>query len=133
MIGRVFGAGLLALCIAGAAGAQTLTEAPGGTLRWLDKITGDAADITLSRGQSEVHGRLTVQLDSCRYPIDNPASDAVAHLTILDAVMSQPLFTGWMVASSPALSAMDHARYDVWVLRCDIPESAPATPEGEGE
>ncbi|MEZ5716636.1 MAG: DUF2155 domain-containing protein [Paracoccaceae bacterium] len=29
-----------------------------------------------------------------------------------------PIFTGWMVASSPALNAMDHRRYDVWVLRC---------------
>jgi hypothetical protein len=43
-----------------------------------------------------------------------------------------------MVASSPALSALDHPRYDVWVLRCDYPETAPeaaddATSEGAGE
>ena len=45
-----------------------------------------------------------------------------------------------MVTSSPALSALDHARYDVWVLRCVTPEpppqateDAPATSEGEGE
>ncbi|MEO0381372.1 MAG: DUF2155 domain-containing protein, partial [Pseudomonadota bacterium] len=24
----------------------------------------------------------------------------------------------WMIASAPALSAMEHARYDVWVMRC---------------
>jgi hypothetical protein len=30
-----------------------------------------------------------------------------------------PVFSGWMIASSPALSAMDHPRYDVWILRCD--------------
>ncbi|MCW8843320.1 MAG: DUF2155 domain-containing protein, partial [Rhodobacteraceae bacterium] len=32
-----------------------------------------------------------------------------------------PLFQGWMIASSPALSALDHPRYDVWVLRCKTP------------
>ncbi|MGB0439332.1 MAG: DUF2155 domain-containing protein [Paracoccaceae bacterium] len=30
-----------------------------------------------------------------------------------------PVFEGWIIASSPALNAMDHARYDVWVLRCN--------------
>ncbi|MGB0800115.1 MAG: DUF2155 domain-containing protein, partial [Planktomarina sp.] len=25
---------------------------------------------------------------------------------------------GWMVASSPALNALEHPRYDIWVLRC---------------
>ncbi|MDA9980314.1 DUF2155 domain-containing protein, partial [Yoonia sp.] len=27
-------------------------------------------------------------------------------------------FAGWMLASAPALNAMDHPRYDVWALRC---------------
>ena len=58
-------------------------------------------------------------------------------ISISDAGVSTPVFAGWMVASSPALSALDHARYDVWVLRCVTPEAAPeadpATSEGEGE
>ncbi|MFT5180431.1 MAG: hypothetical protein ACI8S3_000304, partial [Alphaproteobacteria bacterium] len=29
-----------------------------------------------------------------------------------------PLFSGWMFASSPALSALEHAVYDVWVVDC---------------
>ena len=29
-----------------------------------------------------------------------------------------PLFTGWMFASSPALSAVEHPVYDVWVIDC---------------
>jgi hypothetical protein len=28
------------------------------------------------------------------------------------------LFTGWMFASSPALSALEHPVYDLWVLDC---------------
>ena len=30
----------------------------------------------------------------------------------------RPVFSGWMFASSPALSALEHAVYDVWVLDC---------------
>jgi hypothetical protein len=112
---------------ASAAGAQDFTESTGGTLRWLDKLTGDTGDIELLRGQTAIAGRLAIQLDSCRYPTGNPASDATAHLTIMDSEIPEPAFSGWMLASSPALSALDHPRYDVWVLRCILPEGT--TPE----
>ncbi len=124
------------LLLAGPAVAQDFADAESGVLRWLDKLTGETADIELTRGQEAVSGRLTIRLDACRYPADNPASDAQAHLTISDAGVTTPVFDGWMVASSPALSALDHPRYDVWVLRCVTPALAaeePATSEGEGE
>jgi hypothetical protein len=127
---------LLAL-MAGPAAAQQFADSDAGILRWLDKLTGETADIELVLGQEAVSGRLTIRLDACRYPADNPASDAQAHLTIMDTGVATPVFEGWMVASSPALSALDHPRYDVWVLRCAYPEAAapaePTTSEGEGE
>jgi hypothetical protein len=70
-------------------------------------LTGETADIELALGQKAVSGRLTIRLDACRYPADNPASDAQAHLTIMDTGIAEPVFEGWMVASSPALSALD--------------------------
>ncbi|NJM83906.1 MAG: DUF2155 domain-containing protein [Tabrizicola sp.] len=121
----------LLLALASPAGAQEFTEAEGGLIRWLDKLTGASGDVELVRGQSASNGRLTIQLDNCRYPSDNPVSDANAHLTILDSLQEAPVFQGWMLASSPALSAMDHPRYDVWVLRCTVPEGA--VPEVEEE
>lgn len=114
----------LALLIATAAtplAAQQVTKAPGAILRWLDKMTGETADIELSNGQAAISGRLTIQLDECRYPTANPASDAFAHLTVLDEGQEKPAFSGWMVASSPAMSALEHPRFDVWVLRCLTP------------
>lgn len=117
--------------------AQQMEDAPGGTLRLLDKITGKVEDLALSRGQSAVQGRLTVQLDECRFPKDNPAADAQAHVTVIEEGRTEPVFSGWMLAASPALSAMDHPRYDVWVLSCDSgfvapeveePSDAPAEP-----
>ena len=117
-------AALVMAVLAGPAAAQSYTEAEGGILRWLDKLTSETGDIELSRGQSASFGRMVVQLDSCRYPTDNPVSDADAHLTIVDSSVQGPVFDGWMLASSPALSALDHPRYDVWVLRCVVPETA---------
>ena len=120
---------LIALTMALPAAAQQATGARGGVIRVLDKLTGQVTDLDLGQGQAASQGRLTVLLDECRYPTDNPASDAFAHLTISDAMQTQPVFSGWMVASSPALSALDHARYDVWVLHCDTPGARPQLQE----
>jgi hypothetical protein len=109
----------LALTLATPALAQDVAQARGGVVRWLDKLSGEVGDLDLSRGQSAVEGRLTIRLDECRYPVADPASNAYAHLTILDSLQTEPVFSGWMIASSPALSALDHPRYDVWILRCD--------------
>ena len=110
------------------------TEADGAELRFLDKLTSETGDVVLSRGQSAKFGRLVGRRDSGRYPTVNPSSDAEAHLTILEEATEAELFSGWMLASSPALSALDHPRYDVWVLTCSLPEApAEATTEGEGE
>ena len=129
---------LLLVILGGSAHAQEFGDASGGVLRWLDKLTGETGDMELARGQSASNGRLTIQLDDCRYPADDPASDAQAHLTVMDATRQDPVFSGWMLASSPALSALDHPRYDVWVLRCIVPgyeppEVADITNDGEGE
>ncbi len=127
---------LAAVLIAGAALAQEAVESPGGRVRVLDKLTGQITDLDLSRGQAETVGRLTVGLQECRYPAKNPASDSWMHLTITDTSVADPVFSGWMIASSPALSALDNPRYDVWVLGCVLPEGViPAfeeTPAVEG-
>lgn len=131
----------LLLALASAAMAQDIpqgpdfTDADGATLRFLDKLTSDTGDIDLSLGESATVGRLIIQLDQCRYPTANAAADSEARLTIVDQATGAVLFSGWMLASVPALSALDHPRYDIWVLSCDLPAGASAatTPQGEGE
>jgi hypothetical protein len=117
--------------------AEDYTESDGAQLRFLDKLTSETGDVTLGKGQSAKFGRLMVELDSCRYPTGNPASDAEAHLSVTEESTGSKLFDGWMLASSPALSALDHPRYDVWVLSCVLPETAKAAPaeapKAEGE
>ena len=103
--------------------AQDVSSAASGTVRWLDKISGITEDIDIAVGETQTHGRLAIKLDDCRYPVNDPASNAFAHLTIRDSLQEAPVFMGWMIATSPALSALDHARYDVWVLRCKTPDA----------
>ncbi|VAW01795.1 cellulase-like protein [hydrothermal vent metagenome] len=90
----------------------------GAVLRGLDKVDGQVTDMTLPNGMVAEIGRLSVELKECRYPADDSISDAYAFMTIRDITTSNVLFSGWMLASSPALNALEHPRYDVWVLRC---------------
>lgn len=94
------------------------SRAQGVLLRGLDKVSGRTTDIALEVGEAARYGRLEIRLGECRYPAADPTSDAFAQLTISDLRRNERLFTGWMIASSPALSALDDARYDVWVISC---------------
>ena len=127
----------LLLLTAGHALAQDVADAGAAKLRVLDKLTGEITDLSLAQGQSVTIGRVTVRMDDCRYYPENPAQEAFVHLTILDASSTKPDFDGWMTASSPALSALDHPRYDVWPLRCDVadlvlPDVETAPADGSG-
>lgn len=90
----------------------------GGELRVLDKLTGVVTNLTLQQGETVQLGFLSVGLIECRYPVDNPSGDAFTYIEVMDRKENSVLFAGWMLASAPALNAMDHPRYDVWALRC---------------
>lgn len=110
--------GLFAAILAAPAAAQDVATASAGELRILDKLTGVVTDLTLRIGETGTQGYLRVTLNQCRYPSANPSGDAYAEVVVHYRDAPDPVFAGWMLASSPALNAMDHPRYDVWVLRC---------------
>ena len=97
--------------------ADEAVDAPGAELRGLDKMASSTSELSVRNGQTRTFGELTVSVSACRFPKDNPSADAWAHLTISDQT-GATLFSGWMSAASPALSALDHPRYDVWLIRC---------------
>lgn len=94
------------------------TTADGGVLRVLDKISGQVTDLEMMRGETRDLGNLTVVMGECRYPTDNPAGDAYILVSIRTTSDDTAIFEGWLLASAPALSAVDHPRFDVWALRC---------------
>jgi hypothetical protein len=94
---------------------------PVAVLRTLDKVTARVATIEVPVGTATALGSLEVTVRACdkRPPEETPES--AAFLEIVDTKPGEPpktLFSGWMFASSPALSALEHPIYDIWVVDC---------------
>jgi hypothetical protein len=96
---------------------------PGQTveLQGLDKITARTSTFQASIGETVKFGTLVITPRACdRTPPTEPPESTV----FLDIYEEKPgeqrmdLFHGWMFASSPALNALEHPVYDVWVLQC---------------
>lgn len=93
----------------------------------LDKVTARVVTIEAPVGDPVRFGNIEIIARACkkRRPEENPES--AAFLDIWEIKPNEPaqgLFRGWMFASSPALSAMEHPVYDVWVLDC-VSSTAP--------
>ena len=126
----VLGAAAL-VAIAAPAHAIQMQEA---VLQGLDKITARISTIKVAVGQTVNFGSLQITVQACdkRPPEETPESAAFLQV-VEQKPGEQPVmrFSGWMFASSPALSAMEHPVYDLWVLDCENqdgsqPEQAPA-------
>jgi len=105
--------------LAGSVAAEQTSDGNGAVLRALDKTSGTTVDLLIPRGQIGRVGRLQIVMNECRYPVGNPSGDAFASLEISETGHSGTVFSGWMIASAPALNPMEHQRYDIWVMRCN--------------
>jgi hypothetical protein len=90
-------------------------------LQGLNKITARVSTIEAPIDQVVRFGTLDITVKRCskRPPEETPES--TAYLEIRErrsGERSVDLFAGWMFASSPAVSSMEHPVYDVWVIDC---------------
>jgi hypothetical protein len=95
-------------------------------IRGLDKVTGHASDYTLTVGRAARIGSLEVIARAC----DRSAPEETPEVRIYVEVFDNPpvregeeserreIFHGWLFASSPGLSAVDHPTYDIWAIDC---------------
>ncbi len=116
----------------------------GARLEALDKVTGRISVVETVIGEPIAFGTLGIMVESCfRRPPELPP-DSAALMEISEsrdaAVPPRPLFRGWMFASSPGLSGLEHPVYDVIVLDCVTPPAKadeeaeqPVEPEAEQE
>jgi len=90
-------------------------------LQTLDKVTARVRTIDVRVGTTVRFGTLLIRVDHCdkRPPEETPESTAFLEIAE-QRPGEQPVltFAGWMFASSPALNALEHPVYDVWVLDC---------------
>ena len=94
-------------------GSIKVTNGSGALLRTLDRLSGN-----VTNGEEIILGNINVLMKECRYPSQSIDSNAFAFLVISGQETEKLFFEGWMISSSPALSALEHPRYDVWVLKC---------------
>lgn len=87
----------------------------------LDKVTARVSTVTAPVKGSVRFGTLEVEVVAChKRPPEEPPETA-AFLKIYDQRPGQERverFSGWMFASSPAVNALEHPVYDIWVLEC---------------
>lgn len=126
---RGFGGLLVLLILTGSAVAQDHGRLSAAMLQGLDKITARISTFEAPVDQPVRFGTFEITVHACdkRSPEEPPES--AAFLEIVDVRPDSPavaLFSGWMFASSPALSAVEHPVYDVWVVDCTKASSSAA-------
>ena len=90
-------------------------------LQGLDKITARVSQIKVPVGGTVTFGALQITARACDKHPPEEAPEAAAFLEVVEVKPDEkPVqrFSGWMFASSPALSAMEHPVYDIVVLDC---------------
>lgn len=106
--------------------SQTSLTGDGALLRALDAITGKVEDLNLELGVTKKFESFGITLEDCRYFPENPVKYSFAYVSIIDQRDESVLFSAWMISQSPALSAVEHPRFDFWLIRCTTlsPESS---------
>ena len=134
---------LILLLTASAAHATTYERYKAAALRGVDKITGHVEMFDAAVDDAVRFGTLYVTVRSCQKTPPEETPEAAAFLEIDEVKADAPTqrwYSGWMFASSPALSPLEHPVYDVWVVDCKnkieaaaegTPAEAPASPPRE--
>jgi hypothetical protein len=103
------------------AALPALADPTGVVLQGLDKITARVSRLEVPIDGTVRFGTLEITARACHQTPPEEVPEASAFLEIREAkpgAAPVAVFSGWMFASSPALSAMEHPVYDVWVLGC---------------
>ncbi len=118
---------------------QAYAEEWFGVLGALDKITARVSKIEAPLGEEVRFGTLKIVVRTCKKSRPTELPEVTAFLEVTDqrpdAKQAETVFKGWMFASSPAVSAIEHPVYDVWVIDCstsDADKSRPPAKKSDG-
>ncbi len=97
-------------------------------VRILDKVTARVDEVAVPVDKPYMFGTLVLTVRACRATLPEEPPEASAFLEVGEMKVGENealLFQGWMFASSPALSALEHPVYDLWLVGCaDSPGKA---------
>jgi hypothetical protein len=115
--------GMFAVSAAAPAAAQRI-ENQTAVFATLDKVTARISKLEVPLNQTVVFGSLSVTARVCnsRPPDEQPKTTSFVEVeeTMLDG-QKKRLFSGWMIAESPGLNAVEHPVFDVWLTDCALP------------
>lgn len=126
-----------------------MTDMEVAVLRSLDKTYARTSTFEVPVGQTVKFGEtLFIRPQACRKTPPTKQPESAAFLQIWEHVLPDAanknkrrkiaendeketrwVFSGWMFASSPALSAMDHPVFDVWVIDCKKADTKAGSPD----
>lgn len=90
-------------------------------LQAMDKITGRVNVIEAPVNSVVKFGSFSIIVRACKTRPPEETPDNYAFVDVVDIGQDnqqQNIFKGWMISSSPALNAVEHPIYDVWLLQC---------------
>lgn len=100
-------------------------------IRALNKVTAQSELISLKPNETMKFGQLEITGITCRTSAAESQTDFAGLLDISERVTTakqeklKPLFRGWMYASSPSITALEHPVYDVTMVECKMIAPAP--------
>jgi hypothetical protein len=120
-----------ALAAPGVVRAETIAN-PVAQFTGLDKITGRITQFDIYVDETVQYGALQITPRACykRPPTETQRTSVfleVDQVSLQGSVTR--IFTGWMFADSPALNAIDHAVYDIWLVDCKQTSDVPPPSE----
>ena len=89
----------------------------------LNKVSGKISKIKIEDNSETNFGTLKIVVKTCKKSLPEDPPENSAFIQIWDTKIDkneEKIFSGWMFSSSPSISAVDHAVYDVWVIDCNI-------------
>ena len=127
---RAFALLIAALALATPAAAETIAN-PVAQFSGLDKITGRITTFDVYIDETVQFGALQITPRACytRPPTETQRTSVFVEVDQVSLKGSiDRIFTGWMFADSPALNAIDHPVYDIWLVDCRQQSSTPPPP-----
>ena len=123
--------GRLAFLAAAIAAPAQATEISTNTaqMQAMDKITGEVSVINVPINTVVRFGSFSILVRACKTRPPEETPENFAFVDVVDITNGKEninIFKGWMMSSSPALNAIEHPVYDVWLLRCINNEDASA-------
>ncbi|MBQ8870740.1 MAG: DUF2155 domain-containing protein [Alphaproteobacteria bacterium] len=87
----------------------------------MDKITGRVSIIEVPVNGEVKFGTFSVVVRSCKTNAEGEVPENYAFVDVSDKSFDKEefnIFKGWMLSSSPAVNAVEHPIYDVWLIKC---------------